>query len=463
METLTGLQVLLAALTEREQAKTASDPEDNPFANHTLKDLSHGLMKGADNTPAINMATKVKVTGENRDVEEIEDSPAFQMEAARFETAREGRADKSARRMAQAKARAERKVEFDRIASARFTPNPERMDRAWLVVVHLVPIITKIARSKQRWANRLLGSNADDIPQMALEKTALVLAKQDRFDLDVLAIAAEQLGVSDRAIPGDQPAPTAEDTDLVKEVKKARKWLMGMVNNRVMGSLVDAYTSQNNLRWDNLDIIATVMASINGVGDDPMLNRFKADRAPAFLGSRFQSPGGVDADLLAMSISAGITAHGLDPLVEFLLDDEHRRVDGTVKWSEHARDIFLLTPGGYGEWMWQQVEAATADHQHGRRRRGVAARDHVRSLFAWLPGLIMATVDSFDFQFRMWHCGQAIMWSDFEEYLGERPDRRLPLQPALKYASVREAAQALGEHLACLTTGNDLVASAVNA
>lgn len=459
VKTQARVTALIAVLSEREQAKSRSNPEDNPFASHTLVDLSHGLMKGADNMPALNMAAKAP-----------KDPLAYDLEHSRIEVAEAGRADKSARRMAQAKARAERKVEFDRIAESAVVPDPDKMQRAWLVVVHLVPIIVTISKSKQRWANRLLGSNADDIPQMALEKTAMVLAKQSKFDLDVLAVAAEQLGISQRKVPGDQAAPLVTDSDQVKQVKKARKWLMGMVNNRVMGALVDSYTNQNNLRWDNLDIIATVMASINGVGDDAMLNRFKADRAPAFLGTRFPAPGGIDGNLLAMAVAAAITEHRLDVMVEFLLDDEHRTVNGAVKWTECAEALFKLTPGGYGGWLWDQVVANTAGHARAENARGIAAMKHVRNLFEWLPGMIVDTVESFDFQFRSWsqtNMGKALLSSDFEGYLPEADGtlrgKRYPLTPALRYDTVLDAALALTEHLACLTTGNDLVASAVNA
>ena len=437
---------LAAVLSAHEEAKRTSTPEDNPYANATLKDLSHGLRKGADNLPALNMVAK---TGT---------SAALELEGGRFATAEEGKKDKSARRMAEAKARAERKVEFDRIAESKAQPSEERMMQAWRVVYWLVPIVSKIAKGKQRWANRLLGSNADDIPQMALEKMALVLAKQSKFDLDVLRVAAEQLNKSERGIPGDQKVDETEPEDR-KQIKKARKWLMGMVNNRVQGALVDSYTSMNNLRWDNLDIIATVMASINGPGDDPMLARFKADRAPAFMGTRFKRPGGVDPTALAVAISGAITEKGLDPMVEFLLDEEHRRVDGNVKWSEYAEQIFLLTPGGYGQWLWEQVCKSTEDHEHGRRRRGVAARDHVRILFEWLPGLIVDVIESFDPHFIGWSTTghRAIMASDFELfYCGDEPERTV-LVPSLRYATVEEAAEALTEYLANLSTWKDVV------
>jgi hypothetical protein len=463
MQTIIGndrINALVVALTEREAAKKVVTPEDNPFAEHTLTELSHGLMKGADNMPAVNMATKIKVTGENRDVENIEDSPGYQMEAARFETAREGKADKSARRMAQARARADRRVEFDRIAESTVVPPQERMTAAWTAVLHLRPIILKIAKSKQRWANRLLGGNADDIPSLALEQTALALARQEKFDLDVIVEAAEQLGKSENGVPGNQTVDENDPAHL-KSVRKARKWLMGMVNNRVMGAVVDSYTSQANLRWENIDIMATVMASINGVGDDPLSNRFKADRAPAFLGTRFQRPDGIDADLLAMAIGGAITAHGLDPLVEFLLDEDNRRTDGFMKWSECAEQIFLLTPGGYGQWLWEQVSAQALD----RRSRGVAARNHVRNLFEWLPNLIGGVVESFDPHFIGWSSvgRRAVMASDFELFYLPDMSTRAILQPALKFTTAREAAAMLHEHLACLTTGQDLVASVVDA
>ena len=442
---------LVAILNEREQAKKAT-PEDNPYAEHTLVDLSHGLLKAADNNPAVNTVAKSGT------------SAAMELESARFATAAAGYEDKSNRRKAEARARAERKVEFDKIASSKTAPDPVKLEQAWMVVYWLVPIVTKIAKSKQRWANRLLGSHADDIPQMALEAMAMVLAKQTKFELSVLRQAAEEIGAFEKGIPGDQTVDESEPEDR-KQVRKARKWLMGMVNNRVMGALVDSYTSVNNLKWDNLDIITTVVASISGVGDDPMLSRFRSDRAPAFLGTRFQRPGGIDPNALAMAISGAITAKGLDPLVEFMLNEENRRVDGAMEWSKHAQDIFLLTPGGHGAWMWETVVKSTESHSRPGNARGQAAMKHIRNLFEWLPSLIGTAIDSFDPHFISWSTlGQrAVLASDFELfYLGDKPgdelaEARLILEPALRYTSIEEAATALTEHLANLTDWKDMV------
>lgn len=448
------LITLVAALNEREQAKSVSSPEDNPFAKATLADIA-----GRQEFPAINMVTKVKTTGENKDVEDEADSVAYHMEAARFEARAKGRADKSAKRMAQAKARAQRKVEFDKIANSKVKPSPERLERAWLIVFHMVGIVGRIAKSKQRWANRLLGSSADDIPQITLEHMALVLAKQTKFDLDVLVQAAKELGQHEAGIPGDQTVDE-NDPDERRKVRKARKWLMGMANNRVMGALVDSYMDQKNLKWDNIDLIATVMASINGPGDDAMLARFKADRAPAFLGTRFQRPGGINADVMAMAISAAITERGLDPMVEFMLNEEARRVDGSMKWSEHAEAIFMLTPNGDGEWMWDAVKQATEGLSHARKARGDAARKHVRNLFGFLPDVIVGVVEASDPHFIGWSSRgrRAVMASDFELfYQGDVPEIRQVLQPKLAYGTPKEAARALIEHLALLTSGKDMI------
>lgn len=446
------ITALVAVLREREAAKSRVDPEDNPFAKHTLADLSHGSRKGADDMPAVNMAAKAP-----------NDPAAFALEASRIEVAKEGRADKSAKRMAVAKQRAQRKVEFDRIADSPAQPDPVRLTKAWAVVFHLMLIVTRAARSKQRWAQRLLGSNADDIPQMTLERMAIVLAKQTKFDLDVLMVAAKQLAASEQGIPGNQVVDESEPAEK-KQIKQARKWLMGMVNNRVRGAIVDSYMAAHNLRWDNIDLIATVMATMNGPGDDPMLARFKADRAPAFLGTRFQTPGGIDPEVLTVAITAAITDRGLDPMVEFLLDESNRRTDGAVAWQEHAEAIFKLTPGGEGEWMWDSVVKATENHARAKNARGIAAMRHVRNQFEWLPHLIVRVIDSMDPQFRYWNEGRAVLASDFEwEYLPDADGHRYPLQPALKFDTIEEAAQVLLASLAPLVTGKDLVESVVHA
>ena len=104
MNTKTGVaDRLAAALKAHERAKTDRRPEDNPFAEHSLKDMaSAGLRKGADKIPARDMA--------------VHEGLGREMELARFEVEQEAKADKSAKRMAVMRSRAERKVEFDKIA-----------------------------------------------------------------------------------------------------------------------------------------------------------------------------------------------------------------------------------------------------------------------------------------------------------------------------------------------------------
>jgi hypothetical protein len=237
---------------------------------------------------------------------------------------------------------------------------------------------------------------------------------------------------------------------------------MGLVNNRLMGALVDSYTSQRNLRWDNLDLIATVMASINGPDDDAYIKRHKADRAPAFLGTRMASPGRIDGNLLATVLAAAVTERGLDPLVELLLDEERLRTDGFFSWQDNAASVFLLSPEG-GEYMWSLVVKATMHLANPRDAQGRAAKAHVQNVFAWLPHVIRAAVDAFDYEVteRVYLPGSqwALMASEFERY-GNRGDVEI-IRPALKYATPQEAARAITEHLAALATGEDVVNSVV--
>lgn len=442
---------ITAALDERQRARP-SKPEDNPLHQHDLKRLANaGFTKNADRYPALNMAQKTNDT----------DGLAFQMEAARVEATANAKADKSARRMAQARARAERKAQFDKIVDLPVVPSPERMTEAWYVVFPLVPIVQRIANGKQAWAARFLGSLADDIGQIALEKMALILAKSDR-DLTVLRKAAEELGDIERRTgktPGDQL--TDDERKERSKIAKGRKWLMGMANNRVMGALVDAYTSKRNLRWENIDQIATIMASINGAGDDPMIARTKADRAPAFLGTRFPAPGGIDAGLLAASIAAGITERGLDPLVELLIDTDNLRTDGAFKWADNAEQVFQLTPSADGAHLWTLVQSATEGLAVPTRARADAARTHVRRLFEWLPEHIVATVEAFDFHQDCYNA-ESHTWSlasTFEQYVPETGMRREVGRPALGFVSTEQAARALVEHLSLLVTGQDYAAS----
>lgn len=449
---------LTAAIEAREKAKIATS-EENPLHGRDLKEVVNGasIVKSQDKYPAQNMTSQ--------------STAGYAMEAARREAEEVAKIDKSTQRKAAQRARAARKVQFDAIAAAPVKPSKERLELAWRVVWPMDPIVRKIAVSKQRWAGRFLGNIADDVASNAIEAMVLVLAKSDR-DLAPLIVAADELGEKVRRtdqIPGDQL--TDDERKDRKQRAKNRKWLMGMANNRVMGALVDAYTSVHNLRWDNLDMIGTIMANISGVGEDPMTARFKADRAPAFLGTRFCKPGGFDPNLLAVAISAGITERGLDAMTEIILNEDNRRVDGSMKWSACAESLFLATPE-LGEWIWDTVVAATEGHKNPRKSRAKAARTHVRNQFAWLPLLIVETVEAFDWRpigfgqqplVRSEYRVNAVMASDFELiYMGEAPTPRKMLEPSLALP-VGEAAQVLVETLGELLTGTDLINSLVNA
>lgn len=439
-------QRIAAALDGRSKVRPSA-PEDNPLHNQTLADLrgGAGVRKGADNYPAINLGYTTEAS--------------IAMETERVAGLADGREALSNRRKTVARARQARQDQWEAIDSNPVVPDQDRMLQAWRVVVPLHDIICDIANSKKAWASRFLGSVMDDVAQMALEKCALMLAKSDH-DLEALAVAADELGLSRREtgkVPGDQVLDD-DERKARRVIKRNRKWLMGMVNNRVMGALVDTYESRQNLVWENIDMIPTVMATISGVGEDPAVARTKADRAPAFLGTRFARPGGFDGTMLAVALSAAITDRGLDPLTELLLDDSNLRTDGSFAWQEHARQVFLLTPE-CGPWMWDEVCKATAHLSRPKRARADAARLHVRNLYSWMPGLIVDVVDAFD-QYAVANLdGHAVMTSTFEEYLPFGDGKRYPLRPALAYTTAAEAAAVLTEHLAVLITGQDLTDS----
>lgn len=458
---------LTVALRTHERAKTVYDPDENPFAGQDLTGMTKaGLRKSSDNYPAINMASvRNPMMG-------------LELEEARNAAIEEGRADTGAKRHAATRARDQRRAQIDKIADLPVVPSMERMTDAWTVVMPLMPTIQRIAAGKARWASRYLGTTIEDIPQVVLEKMALWLAKQTEHDLDDLLIAATQIGDRERVtgkIGGEQMTEdlTKEERKERKNIKRMRKLLMQVVNNRTQAVLIDTYRNEQNLRWDTLDVIETVMAAINGIGEDPMMSSFKASKAPAFLGTRFQAPDGIDAGLLAAGIAGAITDRGLDPMVEFLLDEDHRRTDGAVHWSQYAEDIFKLTPNGEGDWMWDAVMDATTVRRDGtvwpmdraRKARGDAARAHVRNLFGFLPGVITALVDSFDFAAIGYstNANRQILQSYFREhYAPAEPEVRQMLVPVLRFGSVEEAGQALLEHLSLLITGEDVVRAVVS-
>lgn len=452
---------LAAALEEHKRAKVYR-PEDNPFVSHDVASMATaGLLKASDKHPARNMAQ----------VDRDGDTMGHELEEARFEGLAQAKTDKSLKRKATARARAARKLAFDEIVNSPSQPDEARMKQAWAVMAHLFPTVVRIAEGKRRWAGRYLGDVADDVAGNVLESMALMLAKSDQ-DLEVLEVAAEQIATQLKTkggVPGDQ---LSEDEKAErKQIAKARKWLMQVTNNRVMDTMIDVYFRSHNLRWQNIDLVATIMANINGVGDDPMMSRFKADRAPAFMGFRFQRPGGIDPSLLATAINAAIAERGLDVMAELLLTNT--RADGAFKWRKHAEDVFRSAPDGDGEWLWQAVVNATTGRNRdgkewtmdrARKARGDAARQYVRNEFDWLPGFIVSVIEAFDQHMIGWSMQgpggrpNAVMASDFElYYLPEEPEKRQPLRPVLKYATASEAAEALIEHMAALITGADMV------
>lgn len=444
----TTLGARLAAALDLQVRATEYVPDENPFAGKTVDDLAGGV-----GFPAVNMAEKTRGAAM---AQALEEGRHAEMVKAKDVTV--------AKRVAQHRASKAKRLMFEEIDLRDYRPDPERLTMAWRVVFPLVPTVTRIANGKKRWAARYLGSVVDDVAQVVLERMAMMIAKQERYDLPLLIEAADELGrqAERRGVPGDQR--TDEERKHEKAKAKARKWLMGMVNNRVQGTLVDLYTEGRNLRWDNLDVITTIMASINGPGEDPLVNAHKASRAPGFLGTRFQRPDGIDQGLVAQAINAAITDRGLDPLTEILLNEENRRSNGSVSWSRIAEAVFLATPGN-GEHLWDLVCRATEHHERPKRARADAARTHVRNQFEWLPGFIVDVVESMDPHFIGWSTTghRAVMASDFELfYLADEPERRQMLQPALTYDTIEEAVEALTRHLDVLT-GADFVNGLVNA
>lgn len=386
IDTKARVATALAAMIAADQAAKVPPSDDgNPLGGHTLADIVHGkgVSTPADHYPAVNPATSGSHV-------------ALEQEYIRRVGLEEGKKDRSAKRMAVARQRAEVKKQLDTIAKSDVKPSPERLEQAWDIVAPMSEIVRRIANSKQRWAARFLGSTTDDVGIMAIEQMVLVLARIDRTpaELTVLRQAAWQLSgqLVDNVIPGDQvpivitdPITKAERKQR-KRLAKARKWLMGMANNRVMGALADLYTISYNLRWENLDLITTVMASISGIGEDPMFARTKADRAPA-MPVRSRRPGVIDPQIVVHAIAAAITDRRLDRLAELLLDQDRINAKGAFMWSRCAEAVFLASPH-MGEWRWDMVCKATEHLAKPRKARGYAAQLFVRQQFAWLPSVI---------------------------------------------------------------------------
>lgn len=417
---------------------------ENPLDQYDLPAVTYGA--GLDSPMEMNPAKSM--------------APAwglgYDMEIARNQAITDGKADKSAKRMAWARQQAERKRDLEAMVAeskevARL--DEKRLAKAWEIGLSLSPLIERLSASKRRWAARYLGGVADDLAQVVLEEVVTVLAASSQ-DLDLLATAAEQLaGDKPRGSAGDR---TDEERKQAKRENRARGWLVRMVRNRVLDNLTNLYTEAHNLSWTNLDLIATVMASITGGTDDPISSHFKASKAPTMVGARFRAPGAIDVDVLQMAMNAAITERGLDLMVEILLDSDNRESGGAVRWSKIAREVFLATPGGLGEHYWRAVRDATAHLKSPKRARAEAAAKHVQNLFEWLPDLIVGVHDAFDIRpvgYKALPGGaRAIMASDFEDYLGEPPALREIFVPSLRFGSVEEAVRVLADAMSLVSS-----------
>lgn len=431
-------------------AKAMADPTprregDNPLDTADLAQMLRGA--------GIRVARDMMPTRAKKYPTSVTPVPA--LDKAAIATVNAQRADRSAKRKAVARARAQRKAQFDEIAASPVQVDPVRMTAAWLVVQTMHHIVIRIGDSKAAWARRHLGSVADDVTMNALESIVHIVAKQDRFEMPVLMAAAEQLAGDRKRIPGDQAV-----TDDMKAERKtqaqARKWLMGVTNNRVISALVDAYRAAHNVRWENLDIIETILASIGGAGEDPMMARCKADAAPRFLARGFGQPGRVDPAMLAMAIAGAITERGLDALAELLLNEDAVRTDGAFMWTENAEAVF----NALGEpWVWKAVVKHTAGTPDFRRKRGDAARLFARKAFAWLPGTVQAILDAFEQRGVAWVTAggmevlvgdewvtdaRAVMQAPFE---APHPVAHLAMR--FEVDDLAKMARTLGESLAC--------------
>lgn len=465
-------QLIRAKLRAHDKARPHT-LDVGPHAARTLADLLGGIgvANYADQHPARNLAGI--------------DKPmplGIEMEQARLEGLAAGRDARSASRKAQSRARAARHAQIDAIDTVQAKPDPARMALAWQVVVLMHPTIERIARSKRQQAARYLGDVTGDLTALAEESVALICAKSE-LDLDVLVQAAGELSDSQRergVVPGDQDGEaggrTKEQRAERKRVGQARKWLMSVINRRVSFVLADMFRDRSNLRWENIDVLDTIMVEVNAPGDDPAMANFKASVAPSFMGVRFSSPGGIDGNLIQAALTAAISDRRLDALVGVLDDEAYRRTDGSVQWQDAAEAIFRAAPTGDGEYRWQLVESACAVLERPERAHGKAAKRYAQEQFEWMPGFLVDVIDAFDAKATGWavhpHTRQAQMATLFESYLpdalkGSGPDgmgvRRYPLRPALSFASREEAAAVLAQHVACIASNEELLLDVLDA
>jgi hypothetical protein len=425
-KTIDDIAQRIAVAIDTSRRAKPYDADANPVGAKTLDDITagYGVDKFADLMPQRN---KDGWLGEER-LNQVVIDGLEQRKANGVRT-----------RQIRSRARAERLAQINDTIERPGTPDAVRMTQAWAILRPLVPTISRIAKGKAAWARRYLGDVQDDVTQTAMTRFALMLAKSDH-DLDTYERAAGQLVDEIARIPGDQTA----DKDASKQRKreaKARKSLMSLCNHMVMCSLVDLYREQNNLRWENLDIIETVMNSVNGKGTDPAFTNFTASKPPSFAGSRPQTPGAMHPDVLRVALSTVITERGLDRLCELLL--ANLNTDGAFAWTANAEHVFRSVRDG--DAVWHAVMQATSHHADPAHSRAQAARLFVRKQFAFMPWFIAAVVDACTPQRIGYNANnyRAVVRAEFE-VLGVAG-----LVPTVSFTSVRDASEILAAALAC--------------
>lgn len=276
--------------------------------------------------------------------------------------------------------RRQRDREQREAAIAADTPQPESLTaeqqaQSWRVVGPLWPVIEKVAAAKVRQAARL-GSvvQTDDVTPEVTDQMCLVVhaGGLELFGVDTLAEAAHEL------------AGNALNDE---EHGSARKWLMQRLNVITQRAVVMTdMAAREVLSLDDLRHAEAVEAALTRI--DSFYDAFHASRTCHLEGARYVGPGELDWFPLLVVITEAITAKGLDPITDVILDN--LRSDGTVKWRECAQQVFEADPQFEG--AWPVIVQATSGFADPEARQAVAARDRARVLFGWLPELISSYV-----------------------------------------------------------------------
>lgn len=250
-------------------------------------------------------------------------------------------------------------------------------------------LITKVVKSRYDKVSRVLGDvMVEDIASDVVIGTAEGLTRSEHR-IESLLIAADWLSRQ----PGIPEVPV--------EAPVGAKFIMSVLMRQTKIQITNAYRANTvtistrdlvqdpdtgiwteqvvtrDATLESLEYLDTILSNQYMGGIDTLIAQSKASAPPSMTGTKMQIPGTPNRVFARMIIDAGLSARGLDWLTDFILDDDNRRSDGAIKWSERSGDIF--------------EHLLKADpNRFDDKKRATIAREATRTAYAFYQDLIIS-------------------------------------------------------------------------